>query len=187
LKEDITKLTKLNEDLNSKNLSVRHDLEIEFEEERSTLSQKIMCLDQELSELRKSERNVVEELNNQLRRLKDSLVLAEVENQKQKLHIAQLEQEKVKLTESLLAAQRYGDDLRASEETVNAINLDILQLNSEKVGLVISWSLQLKKKVHGHLRPWTNRTKVFHLCLESDLLMITVTIRKFYLTTLIIF
>jgi chromosome segregation ATPase len=144
LKEEITKLTKLNEDLNSKNLSVRHDLEIEFDEERSTLSQKIMCLDQEmseLSELRKSERNVVEELNNQLRRLKDSLELAEVEKQKQKLDIAQMEQEKVKLNESLLAAQRYGDDLRASEETINAINLEILELNTEKVGLVISWSL----------------------------------------------
>jgi chromosome segregation ATPase len=149
-----------------------------------------MCLDQELSELselRKSERNVVEELNNQLRILKDSLELAEVEKQKQKLDIAQMEQEKVKLNENLLAAQRYGDDLRASEETINAINLEILELNTEKVGLVISWSLQLKQKVHGQLRPCTNRTKVFHSWLESDLLMIIVMIRKFYLTTLIIF
>jgi hypothetical protein len=141
LKEEITKLTTLNEDLNSKNLSVCHDLEIKFDEERSTLSQKIMCLDQELTELRKSERNVVEELNNQLRRLKDSLELAEMEKQKQKLDIAQMEQENVKLTESLLSAQRYGDDLRASEETITAINLEILELNTEKVGLVISWSL----------------------------------------------
>jgi chromosome segregation ATPase len=119
-----------------------------------------MFLDQELSELRETERNVVEELNNQLRRLKDSLELAEVEKQKQKLDMAQMEQENVKLTESLLAAQRYGDDLRASEETINAINLEILELNTVKVslvGLVISWSLQLKKKAHGQLRPWTNR------------------------------
>jgi chromosome segregation ATPase len=169
LKEEIIKLTKLNEDLNSKNLSVRHDLEIEFDEERSTLSQKITCLDQELSELselRKSERNVVEELNNQLRRLKDSLELAEVEKQKQKMDMAQMEQENVKLNESLLAAQRYGDDLRASEETINAINLEILELNTVKVSLVglgISWSLQqLKKKAHGQLRPCTNRKFSIH-------------------------